>query len=44
MRNGVLVTNASGLVVTYRAVADPTGSINTTSLGKLNFWDWALPL
>ena len=44
MRNGMLVTNASGLVVTYRGVADPTGSINTTSLGKLNFWDWALPL
>jgi len=44
MRNGMLVTNASGLIVTYRGVADPTGSINTTSLGKLNFWDWVLPL
>ena len=44
MRNGVLVTNTSGLVVTYRGIADPTGSINTTSQGKLNFWDWALPL
>ncbi len=24
--------------LTYRAVADPTGSINTTSRGKTNFW------
>ncbi len=24
--------------VTYQAMADPTGSINTTSIGKTNFW------
>lgn len=29
---------AAGITVTYRAVADPTGSINTTSLNKTNFW------
>jgi len=34
----VLVT--SGVNITYRAVADPSGSINTTSSTKTNFWDW----
>ncbi|MBY0277770.1 hypothetical protein K2Z84_20745 [Candidatus Binatia bacterium] len=29
---------AAGITVTYRAVADPTGAINTTSLDKTNFW------
>ena len=29
---------AAGITVTYRAVADPSGSINTTSLNKTNFW------
>jgi len=24
---------------TYEAIADPSGSINTTSIGKTNFWD-----
>ena len=37
--SGALVTNPSGITVTYQAVADPTGSINTTSAGKTNFWD-----
>jgi PKD repeat protein len=37
--NGNLVTNPGGLSLTYEAVADPTGSINTTSAGKTNFWD-----
>lgn len=36
---GDLVTDPTGLVVTYRAVSDPTGSINTTSANKTNFWD-----
>ena len=27
------------LTVTYEAVADPDGSINTTSVGKTNFWE-----
>ena len=37
-RAGNLVTNPAGITVTYQAVADPTGSINATSLGKTNFW------
>lgn len=36
--SGQLVT--SGVVLTYEAVADPTGSINTSSVAKTNFWDW----
>ena len=40
--NGKLVTNSTGITVTYQAIADPTGSINTTSLGKANFWDHVL--
>lgn len=34
----------SGVTITYEAVADPTGSINTTSAGKTNFWNWVQPL
>ncbi|MFH0995673.1 MAG: hypothetical protein V1844_09295 [Pseudomonadota bacterium] len=30
--------------VTYKAMADATGSINTTSIGKTNFWDYVLKL
>ena len=30
--------------VTYQAKADGTGSINTTSIGKTNFWDYVLAL
>ncbi|MBP7149550.1 MAG: hypothetical protein KBD01_18640, partial [Acidobacteria bacterium] len=41
---GRLVTNATGLTVTYEAIADPAGSINTTSAGKTNFWDHVLAL
>lgn len=37
---GDLITNATGLTVTYEAVADPDGSINTTSKDKLNFWQY----
>ena len=38
---GALVADptAAGITVTYQAVADPDGSINTTSLDKTNFWD-----
>lgn len=36
---GKLVTSATGITVTYQAVADPDGSINKTSAGKTNFWD-----
>jgi PKD repeat protein len=42
--SGNLVTNPSGITVTYEGVADPGGSINTTSAGKTNFWDWILGL
>jgi hypothetical protein len=37
---GQLVVDPSGIVVTYEAVADPDGSINRTSAGKSNFWDF----
>ncbi len=44
--SGDLVTDpdALGITVTYEAVADPDGSINTTSIGKTNFWDWVVSL
>ncbi|MCX7099299.1 MAG: hypothetical protein NTV43_15485 [Methylococcales bacterium] len=35
---GKLVT--SGVTLTYEAVADSTGSINTNSYTKTNFWGW----
>ncbi len=38
---GKLVTNPSGLKLTYEAVADPLGSMNKTSAGKTNFWEFA---
>jgi len=31
----------SGVTLSYEAVRDPAGSINTSSTGKTNFWDWA---
>ena len=37
--SGHLVKSPARVSVTYEAVADPTGSINTTSRGKTNFWD-----
>ncbi len=42
--SGHLVRSPSGITVTYQAVADPSGSINTTSIGKTNFWDYVQPL
>ena len=43
---GLLVNDpsAAGITVTYEAIADSTGSINTTSAGKTNFWQYVLPL
>ena len=38
---GVLVKDATGLTVTYEAVADPTGSINKSSVGKTDYWSWS---
>jgi cell division septation protein DedD len=37
--SGKLVKSGSAVAVTYEAVADPSGSVNTTSRGKTNFWD-----
>ncbi|MEN8162844.1 MAG: cytochrome C, partial [Acidobacteriota bacterium] len=37
--SGNLVEIPDGVTVTYEAVADPGGSVNTTSIGKSNFWD-----
>src|SRR5579864_3628160 len=41
---GKLVKSATGITVTYQAIADPSGSINTTSAGKTNFWQFARPI
>lgn len=43
---GHLITDpaAAGITVTYQAVANPDGSINKTSLGKTNFYDYAAVL
>lgn len=35
-----LVTNGTGYTITYEAIADPAGSINRTSIGKGNFYDY----
>ena len=40
--SGGLVTN--GVTLTYEAMADSTGSINTTSVTKTNFWSWVKSL
>jgi hypothetical protein len=42
--SGRLVTDPSALAATYEAVADPDGSINRTSRGKTNFWQYAAAL
>jgi hypothetical protein len=43
--NGQLVnTLNTSYTMTYEATADPTGSINTTSKDKTNFWDFVQPL
>ena len=41
MRGGLLVTNDSDVFVTYEAVTDASGSRNSTSIGKGNFYDYA---
>ncbi len=41
---GHLVTDPTAVTVTYQAIADPDGSINTTSVGKLNFWQYVQSL
>jgi PKD repeat protein len=42
--NGLLVTNSASFRVTYQAVADANGSINSTSSGKGNFYQYAQSL
>ncbi len=42
--SGNLVTNPGDITVTYEAVADPTGSINLSSINKTDFWDWVTQL
>jgi uncharacterized protein (TIGR03437 family) len=42
--SGKLVKSATGITVTYQAVADGSGSINTTSAGKTNFWKFVTPI
>lgn len=37
--SGKLVRSRSGITVTYEAIADPDGSINSFSAGKSTFWD-----
>jgi len=41
---GLLLKNSAGITVTYEAVADPSGSINSTSEGKGNFYQFASQL
>lgn len=41
--NPQIMTSGSANL-TYQAVADPTGSINTTSAGKTNFWTYVQQL
>lgn len=42
--SGRRVTDPSQASLTYEAVADPSGSINRTSIGKTNFWSNVLSL
>ena len=41
---GLLVTVPGSITVTYEAVADPAGSINRSSAGKTNFWEYIVDL
>ncbi len=42
--SGQLVRDGAGITVTYEAVADLSGSVNTTSIGKTNFWKFVTAL
>ncbi|NOZ93693.1 MAG: PKD domain-containing protein [Acidobacteria bacterium] len=42
--SGHLVKQPGGITMTYEAVADPAGSINTSSAGKTNFWQFVTEL
>jgi hypothetical protein len=38
--NGHLLTSGAAASLTYEAIADPNGSINRSSIGKTNFWNY----
>lgn len=38
--NGKLVAGGPGMTVSYRAAADPLGSITSSSIGRTNFWEF----
>jgi len=42
--SGKLVDAPTGITITYEAIADPQGSVNTSSIGKTNFWDFVVNL
>ena len=42
--NGLLVKSSSSVKVTFEALADASGSTNTTSAGKTDFWTYAKAL
>jgi hypothetical protein len=42
--SGKLYRGATGITVTYEAVADAQGSLNSTSAWKTNFWTYAKAL
>lgn len=44
IRNDHLLKSGAGVTVTYEAVADASGSINSTSTGKSDFWQHVFAL
>ncbi len=42
--NGKLAGAGSGYGLSFQSMADPGNSINTSSVGKTNFWTWVEPL
>jgi uncharacterized protein (TIGR03437 family) len=42
--SGQLVKNPAGITVTYEAIADASGSINSSSVGKSGFWNYSAAL
>ncbi len=44
MQGGALISNPTGITVTYKAIADASGSVNKTSTGKSNFWQYVVAL
>lgn len=41
--SGKLVKSGAGVTLTFEGIADPDGSINRTTVGKSNFWDFVQP-